>query len=332
MLSTSVLCQQIVGTPDQTSQAPGTTVVERDYPSGGSTPSRSVQTRSVSDGREIVVETVEMPGIEGRLEPSHEIASETTRTDDSTRTTEDVFGFGPHRERILLETSESNRDASPDGSTRSVRTTWVSDPDGRLSARSRQIEESRSIAPEVHESTTTVLEAGVNELFSESWRRDETERRIGTGVIRYDSTQQRRDPNGRWQTTETRQRDSRDVGSSEQLEEETVRTVDPSGNLTMGERIVTRRSSSNGREDVVIETYAQNAEGFTADGGRETVEELETRSQVSPAHPMRVTRRTVTTVRKTGPDSWETERRVFELDVNGRMVPIIAERQETAAK
>jgi len=37
----------------------------------------------------------------------------------------------------------------------------------------------------------------------------------------------------------------------------------------------------------------------------------------------------VIAVRRAGPDRWATERQVFERDVNGRMVPLQTETEET---
>jgi hypothetical protein len=68
----------------------------------------------------------------------------------------------------------------------------------------------------------------------------------------------------------------------------------------------------------------------TPDGGRSTVEEVEARNPVAAGDPMRVRQRTVSTLRKIGPDRWVTERQVFELDVNGRLVPTVTETQETS--
>jgi len=45
-----------------------------------------------------------------------------------------------------------------------------------------------------------------------------------------------------------------------------------------------------------------------------------------------VVRRSVVTVRRSGPDRWLTERRVFELDANGRMSPVMTEKEETVER
>ena len=174
-----------------------------------------------------------------------------------------------------------------------------------------------------------------------------TAQQDGPAVGRHDSTKLIPDLNGRLLPAETRSLEVREIGPSERLEIETVQRPDMSGNLAVSERNITRRSVANGREDVVIETYGQTADGYirsntpmglsyrvrrsttvTADGGRDIVEEEEGLSRVESGGPMRLLRRTLTTVRKTGDDRWVTERRIFERDVNGRMVPISTEIEE----
>ena len=69
----------------------------------------------------------------------------------------------------------------------------------------------------------------------------------------------------------------------------------------------------------------------TNDGSR-TVEETEERNPASPSEPLRVTRRSVTTVRRTGGESSVSEQQLFELDVNGRLVPVLAQTERTSGK
>lgn len=164
---------------------------------------------------------------------------------------------------------------------------------------------------------------------------------------RYDTTRLTRDINGRWQPTETRSVEIREVKPSERWEEETIRRPDINGMLVLSERNVTHRFEANGAQHEVIETFSPNSPGLywsdghltvrervrvsttpTSDGGRQTIEEVESRSYVAPSDPMRVVRRVVETVRNVGRDRWITERQVFERDVNGRLEPISMEREE----
>jgi len=170
-----------------------------------------------------------------------------------------------------------------------------------------------------------------------------------TRATHEDSTRLLLDINGRPQPIETRSSETRDAGPSDYWMEETIRRPDPSGALVLSERNVIRRSEGNGSRQEVIEAYAYDDEGFarsdgrlalhqrvristtaTADGGRQTVEEVEGHNLAAYRDPMRVIRRVVETVRQIGPDRWITDRQIFELDLNGRLVPIRTEREERA--
>jgi hypothetical protein len=148
---------------------------------------------------------------------------------------------------------------------------------------------------------------------------------------------------------ETRSGDVREMGA-ERVEEETIRRPGLTyGTLVPSERIVTRQSEANGRQQVIIETYSQHADGYartdgrlalsqrvrrstsdTADGGRTSIEEVEARNRVSPGDPMRVVQRTVVTIRNVSPDRRVTERQLFERDLNGRLALVMTEVEDTA--
>jgi hypothetical protein len=340
--------QQRSETTDQGPQGPARSVIERTYAAGDLSPWRRVETRTASGAREIVVDTSEAPDVEGRLAPIQEIVTETIRTAPNTaQTRRDVFGFAADRRRRLLETTESLRETLANGDTRAVHNTWAPALNGRPGLTSRQIEQTRSTAPDLRQTDTTLLAPHVNETLRETERTEYTEHRISPGVVRHDSTHLVRDVNGRWQPIETRRGEAREIGASERTEEVTIQRRDVNGKLAVDERNSTRRSKANGQEHVRIETYAPYADGLprlalsqrvhrtttaTVDGGRYTVEEVEGRSRVAPNDPVRVIRRTVTTVRQIGTDRWVTERQVFELDVNGRMRLVINDTEERAGR
>jgi hypothetical protein len=145
---------------------------------------------------------------------------------------------------------------------------------------------------------------------------------------------------------EARSAEVRTTSASERVDEETVQRPDVNGRLVVGERVVTRRSAVNGQEQVVVETYSPDTEGFagsegrltlsqrvrrsttaTSDGGRSTVEEVEARSRVAAGDPMRVIQRTVVTVRNLGPDRQMTERRSSAMST-ARLTPVLWETEE----
>ena len=333
-------------------QSPASRVVEITYSRGSLAPSRRVLTRSVSGDRETVVETVATLGMDGRLEPSMEMVTETTRPAlDRVQTTRDLFAVGvvsSGRERRLVERTDSTEIVSG-AQTTTTENTWVPDLSGRQSLTSRYIERTTTLGPDALEGEATLLLPALDGSLRETERTRFSDRPIDQALRRQDSSRLVRDVNGRWQPAETRSRELRDLGPSERVEEETVQMPDPSGNLALSQRNITRRTMTGGREDVVVETYARDDRGrvrsdsrdslsrrirvsstVTADGGRNTIEEVEERNPVAPNDPLRLVRRTVTTARQIGPDRWSTERQIFERDQNGRLVPIATETEETA--
>jgi hypothetical protein len=184
----------------------------------------------------------------------------------------------------------------------------------------------------VRQTETTILAPDISGNLRETERAEHTERRVDTSTTRYDSTRMVRDINGRWQPVESRQGESR-AGT----EEETLQRRDANGNMVVDEKVYTRRSTANGQDREVTEIYApagdqiarpdsklvlkERVERTTtaAPGGSRTVEELIGRTEVAPNEPMRVLRRTETTVRQTPGGRSVTEVQVYERDPNGTM-------------
>jgi hypothetical protein len=350
--SATATAQQRGAATNPIPQSPASRVVEVTYSTGSPAPSRRVLTRSVSGDRETVVETVATLGMEGRLEPSMEMVTETTRPAlDRVQTTRDLFAFGTFttgRGRRLVERTESTEIVSG-AQTTTTENTSVPDLNGRPFLTSQYIERTTTLGPDAVEGEATLLLPALDGPLRETERTRFSDRSIDQALRRQDSSRLVRDLNGRWQPAETRSRDVRDVGPSERVEEETLQMPDPSGNLALSERNITRRSMTSGREDVVVEIYARDDAGrvraasrdglsrrirvsstVTADGGRNTIEEVEERNPVAASDPLRLVRRTVTTVRQIGRDRWRTERQILERDQNGRLVPIATETEETA--
>jgi hypothetical protein len=320
---------------------------ERFYYSNGLAPSRIIERRSESGGRQLVVRTEESIGPDWRWIPVEEIVTETARDGSGTvRTRRDVFGFDADRRRVLRERTDTTAEPTTNGVARSVADTRVVDINGGVGLTSRRIEDVDTVDSDVRQTTTTLLSRGVNGGLRETDRTVHTERRLGPSLVRHETAHSLRDANGRWMPIAAYAADVRRTGP-ERVEEETVQRPDVNGRLVPTERIVTRRTESNGQEQVTVETYSQDAEGFARSGGRlalsqrirrstttsdghATVEEVEARSRVSPSDPMRVVQRTVVTVRTIASGREVTEHQVFELDVNGRLTPVLTETEETA--
>ena len=117
--------------------------------------------------------------------------------------------------------------------------------------------------------------------------------------------------------------------------------------VVLGQTAAAAQESAGAKDagQVITETYAPSFEGgrltlagrvrrvttATPDGDR-IVEETEERNPASPSEPLRLIRRSVTNVRKTGADSSVSERQVFERDVNGRMVLVLSQTEQTSRR
>jgi hypothetical protein len=125
---------------------------------------------------------------------------------------------------------------------------------------------------------------------------------------------------------------------------ETVTTRhDVNGRDAVSEKVVTHRARTNDEERVVIETYSvseytdrlalnrrvRRVTTVTEDGSQ-TVEETEERNPASPSEPLRVIQRSRTTLRRTGSDSYVSERQIFEPDGNGRFVLVRKQSEQTS--
>lgn len=331
----------------------GSVVTEYSYPISGFLPFRRVERRTESGGRKVIIETAETPSVEGRLEPVEEVVTDTARTGPSrTQTQRDVFYFPAQRQRRLAETAQSEQETRPNGTATNVERTWVADLDGHLILTTGYSEQRRLVSPGLQQTEATVLLQGPERSLREVERTESTDHQVSPADVRYDNTHFVRDVlNGRWVPVETHSGQTRGVGPTERVEEETIQRPNLTGTLALSDKVVTRTSESHGENRVVIETYSQGAEGFvrndshlalqqrvtrsttaTADGSQSTVEEIEERNPMAPNDPMHVTRRTLVTVRSNGRGGWVSERQMFERDQNGRMFLVTKDTEVTTEK
>jgi hypothetical protein len=126
---------------------------------------------------------------------------------------------------------------------------------------------------------------------------------------------------------------------------ETVTTRrDLNGRDAVSEKVVTHSARTKDEERVVIETYLPSLEEgrlaltqrvnrvtTVTEDRTQTIEETEERNPVSPSDPMRIVQRSLTTVRRSGTDSYVTEHQVFQPDGNGRLV-LVRKQSEQASR
>jgi len=327
--------------------------VIRSYPGSYMPGSRVVRTRTESGDRELIVETVEVPGPDGRFKTSTKTTTETVGVGSkSVKIKRECYGNGVYGPLTLIETSVADQEKFTDGSSRTTTNTWVPDSGGRLNLSSRRIEETKSLASDVQQTATSFYAASVNEPLRESERILTTERRVSPSLVRTDTQRQFRDANGQWQTTGTREQEVRTAGRGEVVEEETVRIVGGDNKLTVSQKAITHRFTNNSSDQVVTEVYSPDRPGLvrdpakplmlsqrirvtttpTANGGSQTITETEAPDPAVLNGPLRLVSRTVETVRQVGPDVWETQRYTFTLDGSGRLVLTTDEKEISKQK
>jgi hypothetical protein len=274
------------------------------------------------------------------MRPSVETTTETVRPRPNVeRTRSDVFAFDQSGRRILVESTESERETRADGSIDTVRTTSSLDATGRPAVTSREVERTTSVSPDVKETETSVFRSGPNQALVETERVSQRERQVAAGLVRTETTRSVRDANGRFQANETRSEEVRTDGPTESREE-IVQRLDATGKVSVDERTVTQRATTNGGEQTTEETFsAEGARPGTlqlnrrvtrtttsaADGSSRTDENVEARSSSAPGEPLRPAQRSVRTTRNVDGRAQEIQQQVLEPDPNGQMKPRIQE-------
>jgi len=310
--------------------------------------SREMQTRTTSAGREVVTQAIEQQSADGRFRKVREATTETVGIGSkSVQSTQTVYATDADGRPILMQQTKGDQQELADGTTRTVQDILDADLNGRLGLSQREVSDEKTISRGVKQKDTSIYRPGLNEPLQEAERLRQTERQVSADVLQTESTRYVRAANGQFQAVETRNNEVRKTGVTSTTEEETVNRVDGNGTLNPFARNVTSRSSTKSQEQVVSESYAQSPSQpagrlelkertritttTTSDGGHQTVQELE-RVNPIPNGGLRVVERVVETVRRVGPDQWQTERQLFQLDSNGRLVPTIADSGQSTGK
>jgi hypothetical protein len=333
----------------QTTGRPASQVIEQTDLSPGRLPWRLLRTTNQTDDRDTTTETEQLPDLDGRMAPVRETIVEVIRGGRIVRTSSTTFELGISGQRRLAETRESTEDSSADGALHATNTTRRSDVNGRLAITERVTEDS-AITPGARRIERTLDRPDLNGQLRPAQRTEHTERLIAPQTVQATTTELHMDVNNRWQVTGVRNRDVRSIGEMEDTEETSLER-DVNGTLWERERIVSRLTNQNGQENLLIERFTDDGRypgssslrrtlssrirrtaTTRADGDREIVEEVEERSPVAPDDPLRIVRRTVETVRRTGAGRWETNRQLFERDPNNRLVLTTVETEDTTER
>lgn len=302
---------------DPTAPWTATTDLRSDALSPQRTRVRIVESHTQNGDRKLDTRSVEIRRTDGHFEPYQEIESETLSVDASTvRTTTRTFARDVNGRKALVQVTEEERHASPEGNSSVLRITSNPDVNGRLKPAQRELVETKKIGEDLEETNTTVMLPSLEGGLAPAFKTQETRRRVANDTVESEKSIWMPDFNRKWQLSETRQATTRQEGTNRTTEERVSR-LDSEGKLGEISHVVTRESESTpGEKCSVLETYSIDVPG-TARDGRLHLIERQTNTESSSSTGERTTEQKVEQINPGDPTSGL---RVSVL-VDGRMVP-----------
>ena len=293
--------------------------------SAGVNPARTSQSHTEADGRTVDTQSIQMLGPNGTYQSFLDVQRESVKVDASTvRTTEKRYGRGPDGQKVLLQVTEEESH-SGSGSEHVVRTVSNPDVNGRLQVVKREIQDTKQTAPNMQEVKTTVLSPNVNGGFVPTMEVQERDTLDKGKVVGYHKSTLVPDGAGKWQTNEVREGTFKQGEGDERLKDEHVLRPDSDGRLAVVERTVTKEAKAGGEKRNIVEKFSSGNPGSasdnalrldkrvttvakpTAEGGKQTVQEVEERSAGNAESSLHVTQQATETVRQgSGGSSQET--------------------------
>ena len=280
-------------------------------------PARIIESHSQNGTQTVDKRSVQIRGVNGYLEPYHDMETETLQVDATTvRTISRTFDHDSNGKKTLVQVTEEERHTLPDGDSTAVRITSNADLNGTLQAVRREIVETKGIGAGVEETNTTVMLPSINGGFAPAMKTHELQKPSANGTIESQKTMLLVDGAGNWQAREIRQSTIRQEGNNRNTEEHVFRR-DAEGKLSEFSHVVkTESESAPGETHNAVEIYSLDTPGTTPDGSLHLVERSTSTHRTS-ATGEQLTEKQVDQVNPGDPGSGL---RVSVL-VDGRMVP-----------
>jgi len=211
----------------------------------------------------------------GSYEPYLETERETTQVDASTtRTTVRTYGRDSNGNRILTQISDEQKHDSPGGGSQVVRTTSNPDANGRLAVVQRQVEDTSKDGANAEVTKTTTYLPGDSGGLVPTMEVQERREKVDGHTTKFQTSTLLSDGHGNWQVGERKDGTTTDDGKNRSSEEHVARQ-DGSGNLSEVSRTVSRESrDAAGQSQSVVETYAKDMPGASADGSMHLVQRV----------------------------------------------------------
>jgi hypothetical protein len=239
---------------------------------------RKTESHSKNGNRTVDRQSVEILR-SGSYEPLQDIEKESVQVNATTsRTVVRTFGRNSNGQRVLLQMTEEEKQTSPDGSAKVVRSTSNPDANGRVQLVQREVQDTRKTSATVEETTTTVMMPDANGGLAPAMKIQERQERTGDHTVQVQKSTLLPDGAGHWQAGEVKQRTVTDDGKSRTREEHVLR-AGPDGQLAEVSRTVGKESQdSSGESRGTVETYSTAVPGSSSDGSLHLVQRETTNS------------------------------------------------------
>jgi len=319
---------------------------------GTTTPTRTTQSHTKSNGRTIDKQTIERIGLDGKYVPYLDTEKESVKVDATTvRTIERTFVRNPDGQKTLFQVTEEEERSLPGGEVNVVRTTSDPDVNGRLQVVQREIQNTKPTSPDAQEMKTTVLTPDLNGGLVPSKQVQETEIKRGDHLVEFRKSTLVPDGNGNLQLSEVRQGITRGDGK-ERTKEESVLRLGSDGKLaTVGRTVSKESQTAPGEKRDTVETYSSDLAGISESGslafnqrvttihrvqpdGRQVTEkQVEQRNPAAPSDGPRVTQRAIDIVRPgSGGATQETQTiQILDTSHNWEVVSIDTRKADNSA-
>jgi hypothetical protein len=297
-------------------------------------PTRTIQSHTQNGNRAVDVRSLQTRGPDGNCQPYQDIETETVQVNSTTvRTTTRTFVRDSSGAKTLFQITEENKQTSPGGDSKLVRTTSNPDANGNLQVVQRENQVTTRISPDLEDTKTTVMLPGVNGL-APAMQILERQKRSGN-TVEIQKTTQLPDGAGNWQVGEVRHTTIKDEGKTRSSDERVSRP-DLDGNLDEITRSVSKESEDgSGATQKSEDTYSIDQPGVVRDSGLHLVQRVTTTQHTSsdgqqtttlaaqpdpgdPGAGLRVTTVTTETVRS-GPGGARATETIQARNANGSL-------------
>src|ERR1700722_20317826 len=243
---------------------------------------RTSASHTQNGNRTVDTQSLQRLGSDGNFVPYQDIEKETVKVDSSTvRTTTRTFVRNDDGVKTLFQVTDEEKQTSPDGNSKLVRTTSNTGANGDLQLVQRDVQETKKTGTDALDTKTTTYLSGVDGL-APAMKTDELQNRIGAHTLAVQKTTLLPDGTRSWQVGEVRRSTETEEDKSVSSEEHVGRP-DRAGKLTEVSRTVrTESETSPGQKREIQDTYSTETPGVASDGKLHLAQRVTTAQQTAP--------------------------------------------------